>query len=280
MGIDVDNRCPIGVFDSGLGGLTAVRELHKILPNEDIVYFGDTGRVPYGTRGIETIRRYTMQDINFLVYKKVKLVVAACGTASSVMTDDMLQILYDNNILYTGVVAPAAEYAVNNSRTKTIGVIGTNATVNSGSYKKAMQAIDPLVNVLASACPLFVPLVENGYTQPDNEVTHLVAQDYLINFINDKNLDTLILGCTHYPVIREIIASIMGDNITLVDPGKQAAIHAKNMLQQSRLLNPSSILGTVSYFVSDSIDSFAENAQNILNEKVQGTTQKLDIENY
>lgn len=271
---------PIGVFDSGLGGLTAVRELLSILPNEDIVYFGDTGRVPYGTRSVETIKRYTVQDINFLVSQNVKMVIAACGTASSVMTDEMLRILYDNDIIYTGVVSPAAQSAVQCSKTKTIGIIGTNATINSGSYKKLMLEIDSSIEVIANACPLFVPLVENGYTNKDNQVTTLVAQDYLAKFTQNSSLDTLILGCTHYPVIKDIIASIMGESVTLIDPGKQAAIYAKQLLKNYNLLNTSTTNGDVKYFVSDSISSFSENAQQILNEPITGTVEKLDIENY
>ena len=181
---------PIGVFDSGLGGLTAVRELRRILPGEDIVYFGDTGRVPYGTRGVDVIVRYAKQDIAFLLEQNVQYVMAACGTVSSTLPEAYTRTL---PVPYTGVVQSAAAAAVRATRTGLIGVIGTPATVKSGSYNAAIAALMPGARIVATACPLFVPLVENGYFGADNAVTRLVARDYLKD-IRAAGVDTLICG--------------------------------------------------------------------------------------
>ncbi len=280
MEISGSNGGTIGVFDSGLGGLTAVRELSRILPCEDIVYFGDTGRVPYGTRSVSIIRRYTSQDINFLVSKGVKIVVAACGTASSVVTDEMVLTLKEKDILYTGVIEPASLKASRITKTKKVGVIATNASINSGAYNKAIARYDKDITVIGVPCPLFVPLVENGYTERDNTVTKIVANDYLKAFTGENKVDTLILGCTHYPVIKDIIADIMGDEVTLVDTGKEAAAYVKLLLEERALLNKSDTVGRVNYYVSDSVDSFADNARVILKETAVGEVKKLDIEKY
>lgn len=217
---------PIGVFDSGLGGLTAVRELRRILPGEDIVYFGDTGRVPYGTRGVDVIVRYAKQDIAFLLEQNVKYVMAACGTVSSTLPEAYTRTL---PVPYTGVVQSAAAAAVRATRTGLIGVIGTPATVKSGSYNAAIAALMPGARIVATACPLFVPLVENGYFGADNAVTRLVARDYLKD-IRAAGVDTLILGCTHYPLIAPIIADLMGPEVALIDPGRETALDRKSVV--------------------------------------------------
>ena len=195
----------IGVFDSGLGGLTAVRELRRILPGEDIVYFGDTGRVPYGTRGRDIIVEYAKQDIAFLLSKGVKAVIAACGTVSSTLPAEVAASL---PVPYMGVVESAARAAVLATKTGRIGVIGTPATVASGSYPAAIRRLMPGAAITATACPLFVPLVENGYFGVQNPVTRLVAQDYLKD-VKSAGVDTLILGCTHYPLIAPVLADLM-----------------------------------------------------------------------
>ena len=223
---------PIGVFDSGLGGLTAVRELRRILPGEDIVYFGDTGRVPYGTRGVDVIVRYAKQDIAFLLEQNVKYVMAACGTVSSTLSEAYTRTL---PVPYTGVVQSAAAAAVRATRTGLIGVIGTPATVKSGSYNAAIAALMPGARIVATACPLFVPLVENGYFGADNAVTRLVARDYLKD-IRAAGVDTLILGCTHYPLIAPIIADLMGPEVALIDPGRETALAARDALASAGLL--------------------------------------------
>ena len=244
---------PIGVFDSGLGGLTAVRELRRILPGEDIVYFGDTGRVPYGTRGVDVIVRYAKQDIAFLLEQNVKYVMAACGTVSSTLSEAYTRTL---PVPYTGVVQSAAAAAVRATRTGLIGVIGTPATVKSGSYNAAIAALMPGARIVATACPLFVPLVENGYFGADNAVTRLVARDYLKD-IRAAGVDTLILGCTHYPLIAPIIADLMGPEVALIDPGRETALAARDALASAGLLREGRA-GTARYYVSDTTESFAQ----------------------
>ena len=268
-------NAPIGVFDSGLGGLTAVRELRRILPGEDIVYFGDTGRVPYGTRGTDVIVRYTKQDIAFLLGQNVKYVMAACGTASSTLPKEYSDAL---PVPYTGVVQSAAAAAVKASRTGLIGVIGTSATVKSGSYHTAIAAIAPEARVVATACPLFVPLVENGYVGAGNAVTHMVAQDYLRD-VKAAGVDTLILGCTHYPLIAPIIADIMGPDVALIDSGRETALTAKRQLAAAGLLHEGRE-GTARYYVSDSTESFAQLAGWFLGEYAGGPVTQISVDGY
>ena len=236
-----------------LGGLTAVRELRRILPGEDIVYFGDTGRVPYGTRGVDVIVRYAKQDIAFLLEQNVKYVMAACGTVSSTLPEAYTRTL---PVPYTGVVQSAAAAAVRATRTGLIGVIGTPATVKSGSYNAAIAALMPGARIVATACPLFVPLVENGYFGADNAVTRLVARDYLKD-IRAAGVDTLILGCTHYPLIAPIIADLMGPEVALIDPGRETALAARDALASAGLLREGRA-GTARYYVSDTTESFAQ----------------------
>ena len=253
---------PIGVFDSGLGGLTAVRELRRILPGEDIVYFGDTGRVPYGTRGVDVIVRYAKQDIAFLLEQNVKYVMAACGTVSSTLS----------------VVQSAAAAAVRATRTGLIGVIGTPATVKSGSYNAAIAALMPGARIVATACPLFVPLVENGYFGADNAVTRLVARDYLKD-IRAAGVDTLILGCTHYPLIAPIIADLMGPEVALIDPGRETALAARDALASAGLLREGRA-GTARYYVSDTTESFAQLSDWFLGEYAGGPVTRISVDGY
>ena len=200
----MDQR-PIAVFDSGLGGLTALRELRKLLPGEEFVYFGDTGRVPYGGRSRETIRRYTRQDTAFLCSFHPKAIVVACGTVSANALD---VVEAESGLPVFGVVEPAARAAVEASRGK-VGVIGTAASIRSGAYERAISGLDGRTELLAAPCPLFVPMVENGRSRPGDQVVELVAREYLEPFLN-WGADTLVLGCTHYPLLREVITGIMG----------------------------------------------------------------------
>lgn len=268
-------NAPIGVFDSGLGGLTAVRELRRILPREDIVYFGDTGRVPYGTRGVDTIIQYAKQDIAFLREQNVKYIMAACGTVSSTLPASVTDAL---DVPYTGVVQSAAEAAAKATQTGCIGVIGTPATVNSGSYNRAIHALLPAARVVATGCPLFVPLVENGYFARGNPVTTLVAQDYLRD-VRKAGVDTLILGCTHYPLIAPIIAQIMGPDVTLIDPGRETAKTAQRALAASGLLREEGTGGAV-YYVSDSTESFAQLSAWFLGEYAGGSVTRISVDGY
>lgn len=266
---------PIGVFDSGLGGLTAVRELRRILPGEDIVYFGDTGRVPYGTRGVDVIVRYAKQDIAFLLEQNVKYVMAACGTVSSTLPEAYTRTL---PVPYTGVVQSAAVAAVRATRTGLIGVIGTPATVKSGSYNAAIAALMPGARIVATACPLFVPLVENGYFGADNAVTRLVARDYLKD-IRAAGVDTLILGCTHYPLIAPIIADLMGPEVALIDPGRETALAARDALASAGLLREGRA-GTARYYVSDTTESFAQLSDWFLGEYAGGPVTRISVDGY
>ena len=262
----------IGVFDSGLGGLTAVRELRRILPGEDIVYFGDTGRVPYGTRGRDIIVEYAKQDIAFLLSKGVKAVIAACGTVSSTLPAEVAASL---PVPYMGVVESAARAATKTGR---IGVIGPPATVASGSYPAAIRRLMPGAAITATACPLFVPLVENGYFGVQNPVTRLVAQDYLKD-VKSAGVDTLILGCTHYPLIAPVLADLMGPGVTLVDVGRAAAQSARHMLERTGLLRAPR-QGKVEYYVSDSTEQFDRLAHIFLGEYAGGSVQRIDIDAY
>lgn len=270
----MDQR-PIGVFDSGLGGLTAVRELRRLLPGEDIIYFGDTGRVPYGTRGRDIIVEYAKQDIAFLLSKGVKAVIAACGTVSSTLPAEVAASL---PVPYMGVVESAARAAVLATKTGRIGVIGTPATVASGSYPAAIRRLMPGAAITATACPLFVPLVENGYFGVQNPVTRLVAQDYLKD-VKSAGVDTLILGCTHYPLIAPVLADLMGPGVTLVDVGRAAAQSARHMLERTGLLRAPR-QGKVEYYVSDSTEQFDRLAHIFLGEYAGGSVQRIDIDAY
>lgn len=267
----MDNR-PIGVFDSGLGGLTAVRELLNILPNEDVIYFGDTGRVPYGTRSRETILKYAAQDMAFLRSKNVKMIIAACGTVSSV-AGELGKAL---PIPYTGVLHPtalAASLATSNGK---IGVIGTSATIRSGSYQKEIHAIDPKLEVYANDCPMFVPLVENDFFDPANPVPRLVAERYLAP-LKEQGVDTLIMGCTHYPLLRETIQQVMGPNVVLIDSGRETASYAMTHMQDNGMLSDRKEPGHCTFYVSDSTEGFSKTASLFLNRDVTDHVEYIDI---
>jgi glutamate racemase len=259
------DRNAIGVFDSGLGGLTAVKELNRLLPNENIIYFGDTARIPYGTRSRETVLRYAREDVAFLRRHPVKMIIAACGTVSSMLgTSSPVE-----DIPFSGVLYPAAEAACAATKNGRIGVIGTPATIRSGSYEHALHTINHDVDVTAMACPLFVHLVEYGYTDRNNRITRLAAEEYLTP-IRNAGVDTLILGCTHYPIIRDIIADVIGEDVTLISPGEEAAKFAKQCLTERDLLSDSSVPGHNVYYVSDSVSMFRDNAKHFLEDAVSG----------
>lgn len=273
----MDNR-PIGIFDSGLGGLTAVKEVIKQLPNESIVYFGDTGRVPYGTRSKETITKYVFQDIKFLLNFNIKLIIIACGTASSVALN-IVKNMYDVPIF--GVVEPAAKEAVRVSKNGNIGVIGTQGTIKSDSYAKKIKEIAKNkksdLSVYSKACPLFVPLVENGYI--DSEIAYLAAKDYLSNF-NKKKIDTLIMGCTHYPLLKKSIKKVLGEEVSLIDPGAQVAKYIRKYLIYNNKQAENQNDPTYRYFVSDSKENFSELGSVFLEKEITDQVEKIDIEKY
>ena len=265
----------IGVFDSGLGGLTAVKELIRVLPNEDIIYFGDTGRVPYGNRSQETITKYAFQDAAFLMHHNVKMIIAACGTVSSVATELKSSL----PVLFTGVVAPTAISAVNATVNGKIGVIGTTATIKSGSYRKEILKINKDIEIFEKDCPLFVPLVENGFIDHNDPILNLTIKRYLSEIV-EKGIDTLILGCTHYPIIREAISNVIGNSIKIIDSGRETAIYSANYLKENNLLDNSGKKGSYSFYVSDSTEGFSNVAQLFLGSNVNYNVSKINIEAF
>ncbi len=267
----MDNR-PIGVFDSGLGGLSCVKEIMQIMPNEDIIYFGDTGRVPYGSRSRETLMKYVNQDIRFLKSFDIKLIIIACGTASSVA----LPWCEDDGIEILGVVDPAARAAAKATKNGKIGVLGTSATVKYGKYVEKIKELCPKAEVYQKACPMFVPLVENGYM--DSEVTRIIAREYLSD-IKSKGVDTLILGCTHYPLLKDIIHEIMGDEVVLINSGAAAADGALELLKERDMMSEDNS-GSYKYFVSDTTEDFARLGGLFLERPICETVEKIDIEKY
>ena len=268
----MDKR-PIGVFDSGLGGLSGVRELVAQLPGEHIVYFGDTGRVPYGSRSREIIEKYARQDCRFLLSKDVKMVIAACGTVSSVAP----QVLAALPVPAMGVVdapAAAAAAATKNGR---IGVIGTAATVNSGAFATAIARYAPDATVMQTACPLFVPLVENGWIEPDNEVTLATAKRYLLP-MKEQGIDTLILGCTHFPLLAPIIAQVMGDGVTLIDTGRETARACADYQREADAVSGTDAPATRTFFVSDRPVDFSNVAGVFLGDGICEAVQTVSMD--
>ncbi len=271
----MDQR-PIGVFDSGLGGLTALRALRALLPEEDLIYFGDTGRVPYGNRGKETILRYARQDVSFLRGFDLKTIIVACGTVSA---NALTKLTEENGDLpIFGVVGPAAAAAVACTRNGKVGLIGTAASIRSGSYEREIGLLDPKVTVCAQACPLFVPLVENGRFRPGDQVVELVAEEYLSS-LREKGVDTLVLGCTHYPLLWDVVGKTMGEGVTLIDTGATCADYAARWLEERDMLARRE-RGSCRYFVSDSIEDFARLAGIFLGGAMDGTVERVDIERY
>ena len=275
MSIDRKSKAPIGVFDSGVGGLTVAREIMRHLPNEDIVYFGDTARVPYGSKSKDNIIRYSKQIIHFLQTKQVKAIVIACNTASALALDVVRQ-KFDLPII--GVVEPGARAALAATETKKIGVIGTEATIRSAMYEKIIQGLDPEVAVIGKACPLFVPLVEEGFAK--HKVTEEII-DFYLNSLLDTEIDALILGCTHYPLLRSKIREYVGDKIRLVNPAYETAMDLKKLLEDMDMSNaePKEEHGSYSFYVSDAADKFKQFANSILPYDIE-TTKQINIEEY
>lgn len=264
----------IGIFDSGLGGLTAVKELMRLLPNEPIVYFGDTGRVPYGSKSNDTIIKYTKSDIKFLNTFDLKMIIIACGTASAIALRSVEGTL---DIPIIGVVGAAAKAAVETTQNKRIGIIGTAGSIRSGAYKRLIAEIDESIFTISKSCPLFVPLVESGFTT--GEIARLAAVEYLSD-IKEAGVDTLILGCTHYPLLKETIGEVMGSQVKLIDPGRVTAGFVKVYLEQNALLCGEKIEGQYKFFVSDCPDDFQELGSRFLQQKIPGGVEKIDIEKY
>lgn len=270
----MDKRA-IGVFDSGLGGLTAVRRLHALMPQENIIYFGDTGRVPYGTRGRDIITKYARQDVAFLRQYDLKSIIIACNTVSAIALDLLSK---ENDIPIIGTVEPACRRAMTMTQTGRVGVIGTAATIRSDSYATQLKDLVPGVQIFARACPLFVPLVENGYVNGD-KVTQLMIEEYLTP-VRDSGIDTLILGCTHYPLLKKMIGDFVGDSVTLIDPGKLTAIAAATALDDLGISSGRSTGGTTRFFVSDTPDGFAKQERLFMGSEAGGPVEQIAIETY
>ena len=270
----MDTR-PIGVFDSGLGGLTAVRELRQLLPSENIIYFGDTARVPYGGRAAEILLKYARQDVRFLRSHDIKAILVACGTVS---TTALPQLRQESDIPILGVVEPACRRAAAVTRNRRVGLIAPAASVRSGAYQRSLRQLDPDIAVTAKACPLFVPLVENGRFRRGDVVIETVAREYL-EPLRREGLDTLILGCTHYPLIKSMIGEFMGRNVVLVDPAKTAAHHLERILSE-RGLKADHPAGQAHFYVSDAPDGFVQTADLFLGEYKGGEVEQIAIDKY
>ena len=271
----IDKNAPIGVFDSGVGGLTVAREIMRNLPSEKIVYFGDTARVPYGNKSKETIIRFSRQITRFLREQQVKAVVIACNTASAFALD---AVAAEQDIPVLGVIEAGARVAAQKTVNKRVGVIGTRGTVGSGIHASYLKQLDPEITVIGKACPLFVPLVEEGWLH--DPVTVDVATRYLEE-LKEKNIDTLILGCTHYPLIRSTIREVMGEGVCLVNPAYETALQLREVLGEMNLLSDGTGQEEFPYrfYVSDLAEEFKDFANSILPYDVS-MTQKIDIVIY
>ena len=267
---------PIGVFDSGLGGLTALKRLAELLPHEELVYLGDTGRVPYGSRSRETIIKYAREDARFLLSHNIKAMVVACNTVSAAA----LNVLRDEiDVPVFAVVEPPAARAAAVTRNDKIGVIGTAATIRSGAYETAIAAENAALEVISVACPLFVPLVENGRTDAQDVAVAAIAGDYLQPII-EFGADTVILGCTHYPLLRNAIARVLGGGVTLVDSGAVTAETVAERLREAGLLldaPQTAGAGRRRYYVTDSAEDFAALASRFLEADISGTVEQISL---
>ena len=271
----IDKNAPVGVFDSGVGGLTVAREIMRNLPSEKIVYFGDTARVPYGSKSKDTVIRYSSQIVHFLREQNVKAIVIACNTASAFALEAVQDKL---DIPVLGVIEAGARVAAEETKNKRVGVIGTVGTVGSGIHESYLKRLNPEITVIGKACPLFVPLVEEGWLHAP--VTVEVASRYLQE-LKDEQVDTLILGCTHYPLIRSTIQEVMGEKVRLVNPAYETALELKSLLTKMDLLSTGEQQAEFPYrfYVSDLADEFKEFANSILPYDVT-MTRKIDIEKY
>jgi len=252
----------IGVFDSGIGGLTVVRSLIRELPHENIVYFGDTARVPYGPKSPQVVREYAQQDTEVLLKHDVKIIVVACNTVSAVAMDVVQKIA---RIPVVGVIIPGAEAAVQTTKKKRVGVVGTLGTIRSNAYANAMRQIDSSIHTFGQACPLFVPLAEEGWI--DHKATELIAKEYLFPLTLEK-IDTLVLGCTHYPLLKDVISKVLQNNVALVDSGEATALAVKRLLTDTGLLNTSKLKPNLQFHVSDIPHKFTEVGERFLGQKL------------
>ena len=257
MGTDSLTR-PIGVFDSGIGGLTVVSALRALLPNESIFYLGDTARVPYGGKSAATVQRYSLEIAAMLLAENAKTVVVACNTASALALPRLEETL---PVTVTGVILPGARAALGKTRSGHIGVIGTRATIASGAYERALRSLSSEVRVTARACPLLVPLIEEGWLK--SPITDEIIVQYLGPLMND-GVDTIVLGCTHYPLLREAIARLVGDKIALVDSAENCAAAVRDLLERENLGAPAGEAGRLQVALTDPPDAFLRVAREAL----------------
>ncbi len=267
------NSDPIGIFDSGVGGLTVAKKIFELLPYENVVYFGDTARYPYGPRSKEIIKKFSFQNVNFLLTQKVKFIVVACNTASALALEELKQS-FDMPMI--GVVEPGASAAVNATRNGKIGVIGTVGTIHSDAYQKAIHRVDARLRVYSLPCPLFVSLAEEGYI--NKEAARLIASEYLSPLIRYR-VDTLVLGCTHYPLLKNIISKTMGKKVKLIDSAEETAKEVKKYLEQHKLIREENGSSFKRFYVSDVPDRFVDVGERFLKGKI-AKVKRIDIDRY
>lgn len=268
----MDNR-PIGIFDSGLGGLTVLKEIMELMPTESIVYFGDSGRAPYGTKSKETVIKFALQDVRFLINQDIKMVVIACNTASAYSFDEIKK---NFDIPVVEVIKPGAAAAVKDTKIKKVGVIGTSATITSSVYDRAINEIDSNINIYSKACPLFVSLAEEGWWE--NDISRRIAEEYL-NSLKNEDIDTLVLGCTHYPLLSNTIADVMGRDIKLVNSALEVAKVVKQVIEERNIMRDKKIAPVYRYYTSDSVAKFESLGSAFLNRPIH-SAEKIDIEKY
>jgi glutamate racemase len=257
------NSRPIGVFDSGIGGLTVLKEIMNVLPQENTIYLGDTARVPYGIRSPETVIKYSFENTKFLFTRDIKLLVIACNTASSISLDAIKESI---SIPVIGVIEPGAKAAVRATRNKRVGIIGTDATIMSNAYKNVIKAFDKRIKVFGLPCPLFVPLVEEGWT--DGNIASLVARRYLKN-IKKRDIDTLVLGCTHYPLLRTVISKVMGRGVRLIDSAVETSHEIKKTLEAMMVMRKKKERPAREFYVTDSPEKFLRIGERFLGKKIE-----------
>jgi glutamate racemase len=261
-----DANSAIGIFDSGVGGLTVMHQIMEVLPHEHLIYLGDTGRYPYGTKSAETVRRYALENTEFLVDKGIKMLVVACNTAAAVALDALTEHF---EIPVLGVIEPGARQAVKQTRNRKVGVIATERTIASGAYTAALKSLQPALEIYTRACPLFVPLAEEGWV--DNEVAHSTATLYLTS-LKRSGIDTLLLACTHYPLLADVIADVMGPKVALVDSARTTAVAVRETLVRYGLARRSGA-GSTSFFVTDVPDRFIKVGSRFMGQKVDSAVR-------
>ena len=268
-----NSTSPIGIFDSGIGGLTVLKEICEELPEENTIYLGDTARVPFGIRSPETVTRYSFENTRFLSAKQIKILVIACNTASSVSLE---AVRANFPVPVVGVIEPGAKAAAAATRNRKVGVIGTEATVRSNSYTRAIRSLDSAIEVFSIPCPLFVPIVEEGWT--DDVITEMVAERYLSS-VREKEIDTLVLGCTHYPLLKPVLSKVMGSDVRLIDSAIETAREIRGTLESLSLLNRTAGQARHEFYVTDSPQKFLSVGERFLGRKIEHIEKtKLEME--